>query len=71
MARDACGRGEIEVPVRVALVALQVCVPARQRKSDRVVIETGRLPRRRGVALLARLREAKRDVIRIGCLLKI
>lgn len=71
MARNAGGRGEIEVSVRVALVALQVCVPARQRKSDCVVIETGRLPRRRGVAFLASLRKAQRHVIRIGCLLKI
>lgn len=44
---------------------------ARQRKSDRVVIETGWLPSGCCMAFLAGLRKAERNVIRIGCFLKI
>lgn len=55
----------------MALVALQLCVPAGQREPDRVVIETRRLPGRGGMALLAGLWEPERDVVRIACFLEV
>src|SRR5262249_48194574 len=69
VAGDAGGGGQVEVVVAVALRALQVRVSARQRKTDRVVIETRRFPGGGAVALLAGLRQSERNVGRVGCLL--
>jgi len=71
VAAHASGRRQIEVAICVALIALQVRVSSRQRESDRVVIESSRLPRCCRVTFLTGLRKAKRDVIRIRRLLEI
>ena len=55
VARNACGRGDVEIAVRVALIALQLRVSAVQREADRIMIEVGRLPRGGRVAILASL----------------
>ena len=58
--------GQVEVPVGVALVALQGRVRSGQGKSHNAVIEIGRLPGGGRVALLAGLRHAGGHVIGIG-----
>jgi hypothetical protein len=63
VARHTRRRCEIEVAIRVALVALQVRVSSRQRESDRVVIESCRLPRCCRVTFLTCLRQTERNVI--------
>lgn len=63
--------GEIEVSIRVALVALKPRVSAGQGEPHRVVIEVCRLPGSGCVALLAVLRKSERYVIRIASLLVI
>ena len=45
VARHACRGGDVEIAVRVALVALQLRVSTGEREADRIVIETGWLPR--------------------------
>lgn len=71
MAGDAsCGR-QIEISASMALVTLQFRMPAGERKPDRVVIEIRGLPGRRGVALLAGLRETECDVVGVARLLEI
>ena len=62
---------QIVVIVDVALGALQGRVCASQGESGIVVIERGLRPRRGVVALLARLREARGHVVRIGGALEI
>ncbi len=69
MTRDTCCAGEVEVPIRMALFALQLRVASGKRKPYRVVIEVRRLPRRRIVALLATLRQSERQMVRVACLL--
>ena len=63
--------GQVVVPVEVAIAALQPGMRARDGETHRGVIETCWLPRSRGVAVLACLREPKRDVIRVGSFAKI
>ncbi len=65
-----CG-GQIEVAIRVALIALQLRVPACEGKTDGIVIEIRRLPGSGRMAFLASLRKAQCDVIGIARLLKI
>jgi len=55
VARNARRRGDVEIAVRVALIALQLRVSAGQREANRIMIEAGRLPRGRRVAILASL----------------
>ena len=62
-------RRQIEISIRVALVALQSCMRAGQGEAHQVVSECGRLPGRGGVARLASLRHSKRHVIRVAGLL--
>lgn len=69
VASDTSSAGQIEIAIRVALIALQLGVSARQWKSDRVVVEVRWLPRRRAVAFLAVLRKPKSHVIGIARLL--
>lgn len=71
MAGDASGRAQVEVAIRVALIALQGGVSAGQRETYSVVIESGRLPSRRRMALLASLWKSQCDVVRIRRLLVI
>jgi hypothetical protein len=71
VARDTRSRGQVEVAIRVALIALQLRVSACQRKPNRIMIEVGGLPGRGRVAILASLRESKRHVIRAASLLEI
>lgn len=66
VARDARCARQVEVPVGVALIALQLRVSTRQRESHRIMIEVRRLPGRGGMALLAGLRDAQRDVVGIA-----
>jgi len=69
--RDARRSGQVEIASLVALVALQLRMPACKRESHCIVIETRRLPSGRRMAFLAGLRKAKRHVIRIARFLKI
>lgn len=71
MAGDASGRGQVEVAVRVALIAPQGGVGAGQRETHSIVIESGRLPSRRRMAFLASLWKSQCDVVRIRRLLVI
>ena len=71
VARRTIGRRACKTPVRMALRALQGCVHSGQGKSHEIVIEAGRRPRRRGMALLAGRRESRLHVIRIARLLEI
>jgi len=57
MARHTHGRRQIEVSVGMALVALQFRVSTRKRETDRIVIETGRLPGGSRMAILTSLRK--------------
>jgi hypothetical protein len=66
------GRGaQIEIPSRVALIALQFCVAPGEGKAYCIMIEIRRLPSRGRMAFLAPLGKSERDVIRIVRLLKI
>ena len=58
-----CAAGQVVVVVDVALRTLQVRVASGQWKSNRVVIEGRRLPRRCAVAHLAGLRKIRRHMI--------
>ena len=69
--RNAHRGGQIEIAIRVALIALQLRVPTCEGETDRIVIEIRRLPGRGRMAFLASLRKPKCDVIRIARLLKI
>ena len=69
MTQIAGAAGQVVVVVDVTLGALQVRVPIGQRETDRVVIETRRLPSGRVVAELAGCREIRRNVVRIRGLL--
>lgn len=71
MAGDTRLSRQVEIPIRVALVALQGRVRPGQRKAHHVVIEGSRLPGRSRVALLASLRHSQRYVIWIVSPLKI
>lgn len=69
MAQIAGAAGQVVVVVDMALRALQVCMPVGQRETNRVVIETSRLPGRCVVAKLASSRKIRRNVIRARGLL--
>jgi len=71
VARGACRTRQIEVSVSVAIGALQFGVGAAQGKSHSAVIEVGRLPSGRVVAILAGLGEAEPNVVGVGCFAKI
>ena len=71
VARDASLYGQVVIVVDVALRAGHRGVRPGQRKPDRIVIESSRNPRGRGVALLTGLRKCRRDVMGIGCALEI
>ena len=71
MARNARRTGQVEISTRVALVALQLGMPAGERESDSGVVETRGLPSCSSMALLASLRQSKRNVIRVVCLLEV
>jgi len=62
---------QLEVAVFVALIARQIGMPARQRKSDRIMIECCRRPTRRRVTVLAGLGEPQRYMVRIARLLEV
>ncbi len=66
VARNTCRIGQVKVPIRVTLLALQLRVASGQRETYRVVIEVRRLPSRRAVALLAVLWQPERQVVRIA-----
>ena len=68
MTTDACRirTSQAEVTIRVTLVALERDVCARQREPRRGVIKGRVVPRSGVVTLLARRREARGHVIRIG-----
>ncbi len=65
------GGGQVVIAVHVALDALQRDMRASQREAGGRVIERRVTPRRRGVALLASLREIRLHVVRIGGALEI
>jgi len=69
--RNAGRRSHVEIAICMALIALQLRVSARQRKTNRIVIEASRLPRRSRMAILATLGESERNVIRITGLLEV
>jgi hypothetical protein len=69
--RDADCGSQIEITIRVALIALQLRMPTGERETHRIVIEIRGLPRCRCMAFLASLGKAQRDVIRIIRLLVI
>jgi len=73
VAADAGGvrAGQVVVVIHVALHALHAGVRAGQREARGRVIESSAGPRRGAMALLAGLREARRDVIRIRGALEI
>ena len=71
VARRARRARQVVVPVGVAIGALQLGMRAGQWKSDRTVIEVGRLPGGCAVAVLTSLRQSKGDVVGIGSLLEI
>lgn len=71
VARDACGRRQIEISVRVTLIALQLRMPTRKREAHRIVIEAGWLPCRSRVAILASLGEAQGQMIGVAGFLEI
>jgi hypothetical protein len=71
MAAHAGRAGQVVVSVDVAIGALQLGMCSRDGETHRSVIEARRLPRSRAVAVLASLRESKRDVIRIGSFAKV
>jgi len=64
-------RRQVVVPVHVALAALDCGVCAGKREARGRVIERRTGPVRRRVALLARRRETRLHVIRIGCAIEI
>ncbi len=66
VARNTCRTGQVKVPIRVTLFALQLRVASGQRETHRIVIEVRRLPSRRAVALLAVLWQPERQVVRIA-----
>ena len=55
MTRHTCGRGDIEIAVSVALIALQLRMSTGEGETYRIVIEVGRLPGRGRMAILASL----------------
>ena len=63
VASNASRRRQIEVPARVALIALQVGVTTCKRESHRIMVETRGVPCGSGVAFLAGLGNSQRDVI--------
>lgn len=71
VARDTGRRGQIEIPTRVALITLQLCVSTSERKAHCVVIEIRWLPSRGRVTFLASLWNSEGDVVRIVRLLEI
>lgn len=73
VARNARGVGQVVIVIDMAIGALprRGSVRSGERKSGTVVIERGIEPRCRVMALLARLREILRNVIRIGRALEI
>ena len=71
VARNARGRCEIEVAIRVALITLQLRVSTGQGETNRIMIEAGGLPGRGRMAILAGLRKSERHVIRAAGFLKI
>jgi hypothetical protein len=71
MARAAGPARQLIVVIRVAMRALQVRMPAGQRKPNRVVVKICRLPGAGGVAGLAGLREIKCHVVGISGFLEI
>ena len=71
VARNAGRRGDVEIAIGVALIALQLRVSAGQGEANRVMIEAGRLPRGGRMAILASLGKSQRHVIRVAGFLKI
>jgi hypothetical protein len=65
-----CG-SQIEISIRVTLIALQLRVRTSERETDRIVIEMRGLPRCSCMAFLASLGKAQGDVIRVIRLLEI
>ena len=71
VARHAGRGGQFEIPSCVALITLQLCVPAREGKAHCIMIEIRRLPSRSRMAFLASLGNSERDVVRIAGLLEV
>lgn len=71
VARDTSSGCQLEISTRVALITLQLRVPAGEGEAHRIVIEISRLPSRSRVAFLASLGKSERNVIRIAGLLEI
>jgi len=71
VARHARGCCQTEITVGVTLIALQLGVSASQWETHRAVIEICRRPGRRGVTILAGLRQSQSKVAGIVGLLKI
>ena len=73
MAADtsSIGAGQVVVAIHMALRALHAAVRAGEREAGGRMIEGGRRPGGRRVALLASLREARGNVIRIRRALEI
>ena len=73
MARDTGRAGQVVVVVHVTVGALprRDRMRTRQREARAVVIESRIQPRSRAVALIAGLREIRRDVIRVRRPLKV
>jgi hypothetical protein len=59
VARNTCGRCDVEITIAMALIALQLRVSAGQREAYRIVIEAGRLPGGGRMTILASLRKSK------------
>lgn len=68
---DAIGVAQVVVAVHVTLRTLQLGVRPGEREPDQAMVEGRRLPGGRGVAVLAGLRQAQGDVVRILGVLKI
>lgn len=62
---------QIEISIRVALIALQLRMRTGERETHRIVIEIRGLPRCSCMAFLASLGKAQGDVIRVIRLLEI
>ena len=71
VARNTCGRRDVEITIGMALIALELRVSAGQREAYRIVIEAGRLPGRGRMTILASLGKPQRHVIRVAGFLKI